>query len=433
MKSIKGADAMSNYHSLTQTELEREFSALRERYESLKSAGLQLNMARGKPGKEQLDLVNGILLTVLPDGEMSSDGNEVRNYGTLSGLPAAKRLFADILSCRPEQCFIGGNASLQLMYSVISAGYVSGLPHSPRPWCREEKIKWLCPAPGYDRHFRITESFGFELVTVPMLPDGPDMDAVERLVRDPSVKGIWCVPKFSNPDGIVYSGEVIERLAALKPAAPDFTLMWDNAYCVHEFACDFIPFPDMISLCAAHGNPDMVYEFASTSKITFPGAGISVLASSESNIAFFEKFAGVQIISFDKVNQLRHVRYLKNREETLKLMRRHAEILRPKFQCVLDKLENEIAPCGIASWQKPLGGYFVSVNTLPGLAKRTLELCREAGVVMTGAGAAFPYGKDPSDSNIRIAPTVPPAEELAAAMDIFCVSLKLAAVERFLK
>jgi DNA-binding transcriptional MocR family regulator len=296
----------------------------------------------------------------------------------------------------------------------------------------EKKVKFLCPSPGYDRHFRITESFGAELITVPMTAAGPDMEMVEELVQDPAVKGIWCVPKFSNPDGIVYSDETIHRFANLKPAAPDFVLMWDNAYCIHEFDGEFIPFPDILSLCAEAGRPEMVFEFASTSKITLPGSGISCMAACESNIRYMSEILAVQIISYDKINQLRHVRYLKNKEHTLELMKAHGRILKPKFQTVETALQREIAPLGIATWNQPKGGYFVSLNTLPGMASRTLELCRQAGVTMTPAGATFPYGVDPMDSNIRIAPTLPSVEELTKAMAVFCVCLKLAALENYL-
>ncbi len=410
----------------------QEQQKCRAEYEALKTKGLKLDMSRGKPGKEQLDLVSD-LLTVLSDpAECVSDGIEVRNYGALAGLPSAKALFAEILGCRPEECFVGGNASLVLMYDVISKAYTHGLLHSEKPWCRLERVKFLCPAPGYDRHFRITESFGAELITVDMTSDGPDMDQVETLVQDPEVKGIWCVPKYSNPDGIVYSEETVRRFANLKPAAPDFALMWDNAYCVHEFEGEFVPFPDILSLCREAGSPDMVFEFASTSKITFPGAGISVMAASEANQKYMQKLIGVQIIGYDKVNQLRHVKYLKNKTETLALMKRHAAFLRPKFRMVLDTLEREIAPLGIAEWQRPKGGYFVSVNTMDGIAKRTLALCKEAGVVMTSAGATFPYGIDPRDRNIRVAPTLPPVEELRQAMKVFCVSMRLAAIEKLI-
>ena len=319
------------------------------------------------------------------------------------------------------------------MYDTVAKAYTHGLNHAEKPWCKLDKVKWLCPAPGYDRHFKITESFGFELITVPMTENGPDMDTVERLIADPAVKGMWCVPKYSNPDGIVYSAETVRRIAAMKPAAPDFMLMWDNAYCVHEFEGDFLPFDDILSLCREAGNPDMVYEFASTSKITFPGAGISVLATSVANLDRLKKLMGVQMISFDKINQLRHVRYLKDKAHTLELMKKHAAVLAPKFACVLRHLDEEIAPLGIAHWQRPHGGYFVSVFTDPGLAKRTLALCKEAGVVMTGAGATYPYGVDPDDSNIRIAPSYPAIDELDKAMGIFCLCLRIAALEALLK
>ena len=421
---------MNTYAARTPEERQAELALVRAHYEDLKSRGLKLNMARGKPGKAQLDLVSDILTVLSDPADCVSDGIDVRNYGELTGIPAAKKLFADILGCRPEEIFVGGNASLTLMYDTVSKAYTHGLLHSPRPWCKEETIKWLCPCPGYDRHFKITQSFGFEMINVPMTPTGPDMALVEELVKDPAVKGMWCVPKYSNPDGIVYSGETVRRIAALKPAAPDFLLMWDNAYCVHEFEGDFVPFDDILTLCREAGNPDMVFEYASTSKITLPGAGVSCMAASVDNQKYMEKLLTIQMISADKVNMLRHVKYLQDKEHTLALMKKHAGIMRPKFQCVLRWLDQEIAPLDIASWQRPKGGYFVSVNTAPGLAKRTLELCKEAGVVMTGAGATFPYGKDPRDSNIRIAPSLPPVEELELAMDVFCTALKLAALEQ---
>ena len=417
------------YKSLTPEAYQAEYQNVKAHFEDLKTRALKLNMARGKPGKEQLDLVSDILTVLQTPEDCVSDGIDVRNYGELTGIPAAKVLFADILGCKPEECFIGGNASLNLMYDTISKAYTHGLLHSEKPWSKLDKVKFLCPCPGYDRHFKVTESFGAEMVNMPMTPTGPDMDLVEALVKDPDVKGMWCVPKYSNPDGIIYSDETVRRIANLKPAAPDFLLMWDNAYCIHEFEGDFVPFDDILTLCREAGNPDMVFEFASTSKITLPGAGVAVMAASVDNQKYMEKLLTVQTISYDKVNQLRHVKYLKDKEHTLALMKRHAEVLRPKFQCVLRWLDQEIAPLEIASWQRPKGGYFVSVNTNPGLAKRTLALCKEAGVVMTGAGATFPYGKDPQDSNIRIAPSLPPVEELEQAMDVFCTSLKLAALE----
>ena len=420
------------YKNLTPTQLKAEYDAVRAAYDALKAKELKLNMARGKPGKEQLDLTSGILTVLSKPEDCISEGVDARNYGELTGLHEAKVYWGDVLGCKPEECFIGGNASLTLMYDTISKAFTHGLLHSEKPWCRLDKVKWLCPAPGYDRHFKVTESFGCELITVPMTPAGPDMDLVEQLVKDPEVKGMWCVPKYSNPDGIIYSDETIRRIAALKPAAPDFTLMWDNAYCVHEFDGEFVPFDDILTLCREAGNPDMVFEFASTSKITLPGAGFSVMAASVDNQKYMEKLLSIQTISYDKVNALRHVRYLKDKAHTLALMKEHAKILTPKFQCVLRKLDEQIAPLGIASWQRPKGGYFVSCNTAPGLAKRTLALCREAGVVMTGAGATFPYGKDPQDSNIRIAPSLPPVEELEQAMDIFCISMRLAALEQLM-
>ena len=421
---------MKPYATLTPAERTEEHARVQAEFEALKAKGFSLNMARGKPGKQQLDLTSDILGLMQNPGDYVSDGIDVRNYGELAGLPAARRLFADILGCKPEQVFAAGNSSLQLMYDTICKAYTHGLLHSPRPWCREETVKWLCPAPGYDRHFKVTESFGFQLIAIPMTDGGPDMDAVEEAVKDPAVKGIWCVPKYSNPEGVIYSEETIRRFAALSPAAPDFTIMWDNAYCVHEFEGDYVPFPDILSLCAQAGRPDMVFEFASTSKITLPGAGVACFACSEANMAHMETLLTPQVISFDKVNQQRHVLYLKDKAHTLELMKKHAAIMGPKFRCVVDTLDRELAPLEIASWRRPKGGYFVSFNAMPGTAKRALALCKEAGVTMTGAGATFPYGKDPQDSNIRIAPSLPPVEELEQAMAVFCVCVKLAALEK---
>ena len=420
---------MTAYSKMTAEERKAEYAKVSREYEDLKARGLKLNMARGKPGKAQLDLVSDIFSLMQKPEDYVSDGIDVRNYGELSGLPAAKRLFAEILGCKPEQVFVGGNASLQLMYDTISKAYTHGLLHSERPWCKEPVVKFLCPSPGYDRHFKVTESFGFELITIPMTDEGPDMDAVEKAIQDPAVKGMWNVPKYSNPDGIIYSAETIRRIASMKPAAPDFLLMWDNAYCIHEFEGDYVEFPDILAECAKYGNADMVFEFASTSKVTLPGAGISCFACSEANMAYMEKLLTVQVISFDKVNQQRHVLYLKDKAHTLELMKKHAAIMGPKFRCVVDALDREIAPLEIASWRRPKGGYFVSLNAMPGTAKRTLALCKEAGVTMTGAGATYPYGKDPQDSNIRIAPSLPPVEELEQAIAVLCVCLKMAALE----
>ncbi len=423
---------MATYSGRTKEELHTEQQKLLARYEELKAQNLKLDMSRGKPSKLQLDLVSDMMSVLTDPDECLIDGNDCRNYGDLAGLKCAREYWADVLGCKPSQTFVGGNASLSLMHDLIARGYTHGLTDSPRPWCMEEKRKFLCPAPGYDRHFRITETFGFEMIAVPMTPDGPDMDLVEELVKDPAVKGIWCVPKYSNPQGYSYSEETVERFANLKPAAPDFAIMWDNAYCVHEFDGVFEPFRDIISLCAQAGRPNMVYEFASTSKITFPGAGISVMATSEENLAYQLKLISVQTISYDKINQLRHVKYLKNREHTIELMNRHAAIMAPKFEMVLHMLRRQLTNKGIAHWHHPKGGYFVCVAAMPGTAKRTLELCKQAGVTLTEAGATYPYGIDPQDSMIRIAPSLPPVEELEKAMHVFCTSLRLAALEKLL-
>ena len=418
------------YTEMTLAQRQAEYTAVRAVYEQQKSLGLNLNMARGKPGRDQLDMVMDIFDVLKTPQDYVIDGVETRNYGEVAGIPAARALFAELLGCKASQVFVGGNASLQLMYDAVSKAFTHGLLHSEKPWCKLDKVKWICPVPGYDRHFKVTQSFGVEMISVPMTAAGPDMDMVEELVKDPAVKGMWNVPKYSNPEGVVYSDETIRRLAAMKPAAPDFMLMWDNAYCIHEFDRDFAEFPDILQLCADYGNADMVYEFASTSKVTFPGAGVGVMAASEDNIAYFTKLINIQTIGFDKINQLRHVRYLKDKATTLALMKRHAAILAPKFHAVLNALDKEIAPLGIADYKRPVGGYFVSVDTMPGCAKRTLALCKEAGVTMTGAGATFPYGIDPRDSNIRIAPSFPPVSELEQAIAIFCNALKLAALEK---
>ena len=418
------------YTEMTLAQRQAEYAAVRAAYEQQKALGLNLNMARGKPGRQQLDMVMDIFDVLKTPQDYIVDGLETRNYGEVAGVPAARALFAELLSCKASQVFVGGNASLQLMYDAVSKAFTHGLLHSEKPWCKLDKVKWICPVPGYDRHFKVTQSFGVEMISVPMTAAGPDMDMVEELVKDPAVKGMWNVPKYSNPEGVVYSDETIRRLAAMKPAAPDFMLMWDNAYCIHEFDCDFVEFPDILQLCADYGNADMVYEFASTSKVTFPGAGVAVMAASEENIAYFSKLINIQTIGFDKINQLRHVRYLKDKSHTLELMKRHAAVLAPKFHAVLNALDREIAPLGIADYKRPVGGYFVSVDVMAGCAKRTLALCKEAGVTMTGAGATFPYGIDPRDSNIRIAPSFPPVSELEQAIAIFCNSLKLAALEK---
>ena len=424
---------MIPYSQLEKRPLEEELASVLQQYDAIKAKGLKLDMSRGKPGKEQLDLSSD-MLKILPDrSDCYDDTLDVCNYGNLAGIPSARKLFSDLLGVKPSEVIVGGSASLQLMYNLISTAFSHGLLHSPEPWCKRGKTRFLCPSPGYDRHFRITEFFGMELIPIAMTEEGPDMDAVLQWIKDPSVLGMWCVPKYSNPDGIIYSDRVIEQIASMKPAAPDFALMWDNAYCIHEFDGDFVPFKDILSLCAQYGNADMVYEFASTSKVTFPGAGISAFCSSEANIAYFQKTLGVQIISFDKVNQLRHVRFLKDRETTLALMKRHAEILKPRFDAVCDALDREIVPRGIGRYNRPKGGYFISLYAMPQTAKRALSLVKDAGVTMTPAGATYPYGQDPFDSNIRIAPTLPPVEELEQAIDVLCICLRIAALEQLIK
>jgi len=417
------------YQDLTPAQAHEEYAAVKAQFDALQAKHLKLNMARGKPGKEQLDLVSDILSILKTPEDCISDGVDARNYGELAGLKEAREFWADVLGCKPEECFIGGNASLTLMYDLVSKGYTHGLARSEKPWCRLDTVKWLCPAPGYDRHFKITESFGFELITIPMTPTGPDMDLVEEAVKDPAVKGMWCVPKYSNPDGIVYSDETIARIAALKPAAPDFALMWDNAYCIHEFDGDFVPFRDILTLCREAGNPDMVFEFASTSKITFPGAGVACFATSRDNMAYMKKLLNAQVISFDKMNQLRHVLFLKDKAGVLAHMKKHAAIMKPKFDAVIAALDT-LAPYGIASYNRPKGGYFISLNVMNGCAKRVHQLMKEAGVVMTGPGATFPYGKDPEDKNLRIAPSLPPVEDVKQAMEVLCACIKLAAAEK---
>ena len=423
---------MIPYRSMDNAELRRTYETELAEHENCKKQNLSLNIARGKPSKVQLDLVSDMLTVLTDPADCICDGVDARNYGEITGMKCAHRFWAELLGCRPEQVLAGGNSSLFLMYNVIAKAYSHGLLHSVKPWNQEAKIRFLCPSPGYDRHFRITEAFGAELITIPMTPTGPDMDMVEEYVKDPTVKGIWCVPKYSNPDGIIYSDETIRRFAHLDPAAPDFIIMWDNAYCLHDLGDAYVPFPDILSMCEEAGHPDMVYEFASTSKITFPGAGVAVIATSEGNLRHITKLMSVEMISFDKINQLRHVLYLKNKENTLKLMRKHAAILAPKFNLVCDILDREIAPLDFASWVRPTGGYFISFNTMPGTARRALELCAEAGLTMTPAGATFPYGVDPQDSNIRIAPSLPPLDELEKAMHVFCNCLKLAALEKLL-
>ncbi len=419
------------YSDLNKAALQAELTRVQQDYEALRGYKLNLNLTRGKPETAQLALSDAMSHT-LDDGNYEIDGMDARNYGELAGLPSCRKLFADILACRVEEVILGNNASLQLMYDLIAKAYTHGLKNSVRPWAKEDKIKFLCPFPGYDRHFNVSKSFGMELVPVPLSELGPDMNLVEKLVKDPTVKGMWCVPKYSNPDGYVYPLETCQRIAALKPAAPDFALMWDNAYAIHAFDGDETPFPDIIGLCREAGNPDLVYEFASTSKVTHAGAGVSCMAASEGNVKYILGLMTFQTIGPNKVNELMHVRFLKNLENTLAHMKKHAAIMKPKFDLVCGALEREIDPLEIASWHRPKGGYFVSINLMPGTAKRVVALCKDVGVALTGAGATYPGGVDPQDTNLRIAPSYPPLGEVKQAMDVFCTCVKLATLEKLL-
>jgi len=419
------------YSDLDNAALQTELSRVQQDYEALRGYKLNLNLTRGKPETAQLALSDEMFHT-LDDGNYEIDGVDARNYGELAGLPSCRKLFADILFCRPEEVILGNNASLQLMYDLIAKAYTHGLKNSAQPWSKEGTVKFLCPFPGYDRHFNVSKSFGMQLIPVPMDQSGPDMGLVEELVKDSTVKGMWCVPKFSNPDGYVFPLETCRRIAALRPAAPDFALMWDNAYCIHTFEGDDIAFPDMIGMCREAGNPDLVYEFASTSKVTYAGAGVSCMAASVENIKYILGLMTFQTIGPNKVNELMHVRFLKNADNTLAHMKKHAAIMKPKFDLVCEALEKEIDPLEIARWHRPLGGYFVSVNLMPGTAKRVVSLCKDVGVALTGAGATYPGGVDPEDTNLRIAPSYPPLGEVRQAMEVFCTCVKLATLEQLL-
>lgn len=422
------------YQNLTPAQLREEYAAVKAQFDALKAKELKLNMARGKPGREQLDLVSDILSILKTPEDCISGGVDARNYGELSGLREAKEYWADVLGCKPEECFIGGNASLTLMYDLVSKGYTHGLARSEKPWCRLDTVKWLCPAPGYDRHFKITEEFGFELITIPMTPDGPDMDMVEKLVaEDDTIKGIWCVPQYSNPDGYVYSDETIRRFASMKTAAPDFKIFWDEAYIVHHLTDEIIETPVLLNESKQYGTEDRVFMFTSTSKITFPGAGVSALACSEKSLAYICRRFSVMIISYDKMNQLRHVRFLKNKDGVLQHMAKHRRRLVPCFDAVKTTFAHELTPCGdIAHWTNPKGGYFISLYVMPGCAKRVAQLCKDCGLTLTGAGAAFPYGIDPQDSHLRIAPTYPSLSEVETASMLLTVCVRLAVVEKLL-
>jgi len=428
-------DNMKPYREMSKDELTQQKAELIKQFEDAKGMGLKLDMSRGKPTSAQLDMTMGLMDALNSDSDMMTmDGIDTRNYGLMDGIIEAKHLLADVMSVPAENVIVYGNSSLSIMYDTISRSVTHGVMGST-PWCKLEQVKFLCPVPGYDRHFAITQHFGIEMILIPMTPDGPDMDLVEKYVNeDPAVKGIWCVPKYSNPQGISYSDETVRRFAALKPAAKDFRIYWDNAYAIHHLYEDKQDqILEILSECEKAGNPDMVYEFCSTSKITFSGSGIAAMASSPANLADIKKTLTLQTIGYDKVNQLRHARYFKNVEGMMAHMKKHADILRPKFEAVLSVLDRELGGLGIGEWTRPLGGYFISFDAMEGCAKAIVEKCKEAGVVLTGAGATFPYGKDPKDSNIRIAPTFPTSEEMAAATDIFVLCVKLVSVEKLLQ
>ncbi len=426
---------MKKYSEMTKEELLTEKASLEAQLDAWKKRGVSLNMARGKPSKEQLDLSMPMMDMINSDDLLvSEDGIDCRNYGELEGLPEAKQLMAEMMGTSADHVIVYGNASLNIMYDTIARSMTHGVCGST-PWAKLDKVKFLCPVPGYDRHFKITEFFGIEMINIPMTEDGPDMDLVEKYVnQDPAVKGIWCVPKFSNPEGVVYSEETVKRFAALKPAAEDFRIFWDNAYAVHYLYEEDQPeLLDILTACEEAGNPDMVYEFASTSKVTFAGAGISAIASSKKNLDFIRKQFTVQTIGHDKLNQLRHVRFLKNYDGIMEQMMKHAEILRPKFEMVEKVLEEQLGGLGIGSWKSPKGGYFICFKGLEGTAKDIVAKAKECGVTLTGAGAPFPYGKDPEDAVIRIAPSFPTMEELHDAAEIFVLCVKTCSIDVLLQ
>ncbi len=422
---------MSDYLEMSNDELSLLFQTVKSEYEHMRSLHLSLDMSRGKPGFDNMDLSGEMFDLVGNDtGFKNISGIDCRNYGGLDGLEELKNLFGEILGISPEQIIVGGNSSLNMMFDTIAQAMTHGM--GGEPWMKQGEIKFLCPVPGYDRHFAITEYFGFKLIPVAMTDEGPDMDAVESLVKDPAVKGIWCVPKYSNPEGITYSDTVVRRMAALKPAAGDFRIFWDNAYAVHDLYDSGDSLLNLYDECVRLGNPDLPIIFTSTSKITFPGAGVAAEAASPNNVAMLKGRMKYQTIGPDKLNQLRHARMFKTVDDVRRHMKRHADILRPKFECVLSELQNELSGTGIARWTKPNGGYFISLWVMSGCAKRVVQLCANAGMILTPAGAPFPYGIDPDDSNIRIAPSYPSVEEIKKASSVLCCAVKYAALEKII-
>ena len=426
---------MKKYTEMSKEELKEELASLEEEYKRYQAMNLKLDMSRGKPSKEQLDISMGMMDALNSQVDLTcEDGTDCRNYGCLDGIAEAKVLIGDMMENHPDNIIIYGNSSLNVMYDTVARAMTHGIMGNT-PWCKLDKVKFLCPSPGYDRHFAITEYFGIEMIVVPMTPEGPDMDMVERLVsEDEAIKGIWCVPKYSNPQGYSYSDETVRRFARLKPAATDFRIFWDNAYGIHHLYEDKQDYLiEILAECKKAGNPDMVYKFASTSKITFPGSGIAALATSLNNLEDIKKQLAHQTIGHDKVNQLRHVRFFKDIHGMTEHMKKHADIIRPKFEAVEEILERELGELGIGSWTKPIGGYFIGFDSLPGCAKAIVAKAKKAGVTMTGAGATYPYHKDPQDSNIRIAPTFPSVENLKQAAELFALCVKLVSAEKLLE
>ena len=425
---------MKPYAEMTKEELQELRKQLSTKYREYQGKDLRLDMSRGKPSVDQLDLSMGMMDVLSSDDDLTcEDGTDCRNYGVLDGIKEAKELLGDMMEVHPDQIIIYGNSSLNVMYDTVSRSMTQGVMGNT-PWCKLDKVKFLCPVPGYDRHFAITEYFGIEMINVPMTPTGPDMDIVEELIaNDDSIKGIWCVPKYSNPQGISYSDETVRRFARLKPAAPDFRIYWDNAYTIHHlYDHDQDHLIEILAECKRAGNPDLVYKFASTSKVSFPGSGIAAIACSQNNLVDIKKQLKIQTIGHDNVNQLRHVRFFGDIHGMVEHMRKHADIMRPKFEAVIEILERELGGLGIGSWTSPKGGYFISFDSLDGCAKSIVGRCKKAGLIMTGAGATYPYGKDPHDSNIRIAPSYPPLSDLILAMELFALCVKIVSIDKLL-